>query len=156
MAYSDADYNTDPHTRPSVSGSCALMHGSLVSWRAKQQGCVATSTTHAEYMALYEACKDVVWLRRIISNSGHKYEMKHATTIYEDNKSTIALATNPLVSERSKHIDTGLHYVREMVDKQVVCIQQVHTDDNPADILTKDLAREELLHHLRFLGLGYL
>lgn len=47
--YSDADYNTDPITRHSVSGWCMKLGNSVVAWKAKQQGSVATSTTHAEH-----------------------------------------------------------------------------------------------------------
>ena len=38
-------------------GSC------VVSWRATLQSVVALSTTEAEYMAICEACKELVWLK---------------------------------------------------------------------------------------------
>ena len=37
-----------------------------------------------------------------------------------DNKSTIALAKNPVYHDLSKHIDTRYHYIREYITKQDV------------------------------------
>jgi hypothetical protein len=46
-----------------------------------------------------------------------------------------------LYHERSKHIDTQYHYIRECIADGVVDVNQVGTDDQLADILTKPLGR---------------
>jgi len=38
-----------------------------------------------------------------------------ATRIFVDNKSAIALTKNPVHHERSKHIDTRFHFIREHI-----------------------------------------
>jgi len=43
--------------------------------------------------------------------------------------------------ERSKHIDTRYHYIRECVADGVVEVKHISADDQLADILTKPLAR---------------
>ena len=37
--------------------------GEAVSWKSKLQKCVALSTTKAEYIAITEGCKEVLWMR---------------------------------------------------------------------------------------------
>ena len=43
--------------------------------------------------------------------------------------------------ERTKHIDTRYHYIRECVSEGVVDVEYVSSDEQLADILTKPLAR---------------
>ena len=43
--------------------------------------------------------------------------------------------------DRSKHIDTRYHYIRDMVQKGAVKLQYLSTDEQTTDILTKPLSR---------------
>ena len=58
-----------------------------------------------------------------------------------DNKSAIELCKNPVFHERSKHIDTRFHYIRDCVSNGQVDVEHVRTDNQLADILTKALSR---------------
>ena len=60
-----------------------------------------------------------------------------------DNKSAIDLSKNPVHYGRSKHIDTKFHYIRECVDGGKIVLEQISTQDQLADILTKLLGREK-------------
>lgn len=60
-----------------------------------------------------------------------------ATEIFVDNKSAIALAKNPVFHDRSKHIDTRYHFLRDCVAKNKVEVKYVKTHDQVADIFTK-------------------
>ncbi|KAK2994415.1 hypothetical protein RJ640_009642 [Escallonia rubra] len=62
--------------------------------------------------------------------------------IYVDNKSAIALAKNPVFHDRSKHIDTRYHFIRESIAKKQVQVKFVKSEDQVADIFTKPLNRE--------------
>jgi hypothetical protein len=54
-----------------------------------------------------------------------------------NNKSAIELSKNPVHHDRSKHIDTRYHYIRECVENGVVDVDHIGTDDQLADILMK-------------------
>ena len=54
-----------------------------------------------------------------------------------DNQATIALAKNPVLHEKTKHIDTRHHFIRQAVQKGYVKLQYINTDENIADVLTK-------------------
>jgi hypothetical protein len=58
-----------------------------------------------------------------------------------DNKSAIELSKNPVHHDRSKHIDTRYHFIRECIENGVVDVDHIGTDDQLADILTKALGR---------------
>ena len=58
-----------------------------------------------------------------------------------DNMSAIELSKNPVHHDRSKHINTRFHFIRECVENGVVSVEHVRTEDQLADILTKPLGR---------------
>jgi hypothetical protein len=68
--------------------------------------------------------------------------------------SAIELSKNPVFHDRSKHIDTRYHYIRDCVDKNVVDVEHVRTIDQLADILTKPLGRVRLAELRSRLGVG--
>jgi len=88
-------------------------------------------------MALTQATKEAIWLRRLLVELGFKQTA--ATTIFEDNQSCIALAKNPVHHARTKHIDIQHHFVREKVESGDVKLIYMSTGDMVADTLTKPL-----------------
>ena len=80
-------------------------------------------------------------MRTLLKDLGQ--EQKHPTTIYEDNRSAIALANNPASHQRTKHIDLQYHFIREKIkDKQIV-VQHTSTETQLADAMTKALGRNQ-------------
>ena len=45
---------------------------------------------------------------------------------------------------RSKHIEVRYHWLRLVVEQQSFELEKIHTDENPADMLTKVVSREKL------------
>ena len=61
------------------------------------------------------------------------------TVLMEDNQGAIAIAKNPIIHARTKHIDIRYHYVREALQKRIIELRYCPTSDMIADILTKPL-----------------
>jgi len=57
--------------------------------------------------------------------------------VFCDSSSAIYLSKNPAHHEKTKHIDIKLHFIRNVVSMGVVRMVKIHTDRNPADMLTK-------------------
>jgi len=62
-------------------------------------------------------------------------------TLKMDNQSAIALSKNPVLHDRSKHIDTKFHFIRECVDSGKFCLDYASTQEQLADVLTKSLGQ---------------
>ena len=137
MSYSDASWASDSETRRSVSGVCLMMNGGIVGWRSKKQTLVADSTTYAEYVAAHSGARDVVWLRGLLEDL--RCKQVDPTVLYLDNAAAELLITNPILHERTKHVDIKFHYVREKYQEGEIRIQHVPTSDQLADIFTKVL-----------------
>ena len=73
-----------------------------------------------------------------------------------DNKSALELCKNLVCHERTKHIDTRYHYIRECVANGIAEVDHVSTDRQLADILTKPLGRIKFVEMCQQLGVGKL
>jgi hypothetical protein len=63
VGYSDANWSA----RLSISGYAFYLGNSLVDWRSKKQPLVTLSSTESEYVALTHASKNLLWLRKLLS-----------------------------------------------------------------------------------------
>ena len=123
------------------------MYGSVVSAASVKQKSVATSTLEAEYVALAEIVKEVLWLQRFLQELGLYQD---SVTINIDNKGAIDYANNAQFSQRTKHINIKHHFIRDYIEKGEIKLAYVASEANIADILTKSLdrARFEKLREL--------
>jgi hypothetical protein len=123
--FSDSDFASDKDTRRSTSGLLFLRHGGPIAWRSKRQSCVTLSTTEAEYVAASEATREAVWLKRLLNEIEHVE--KKAITLNCDNQSTIRLVWNPEFHQRTKHIETKYHFIRERQEEEEIKIIYIDT-----------------------------
>jgi hypothetical protein len=140
VAYVDADWATCKEDRISQTGYIIFMMNGPVIWRSRKQKSVALSTMEAEFMALSDAVKEIIWIRALLLAMG--YELDQATTIYEDNNACIELARDPKHRERAKHIDIRYHFIRDHDTKKHIKIEKIETELQLADGLTKALPIE--------------
>ena len=139
QGYVDSDYAGCVDTRRSTTGWIYTFAGAAISWRSKLQDCTSVSTTEAEYVAASEACKEAIWLARLVGDLGIKVQLP---LLHCDSQSAIALAKNPVFHARTKHIDVRHHFVRECLAEKRIDLEKIHTTANTADALTKSLSSE--------------
>jgi hypothetical protein len=78
-----------------------------------------------------------VWLARLLAEL--RGEEAAAFNLKIDNQSAIMLSKNPVFHDRSKHIDTKCHYIRQSIEEGRVNVEFIGTNEQLADILTKPL-----------------
>jgi hypothetical protein len=103
---------------------------------------VELSTCEAEYIAAATACSQGIWLARLLKELTG--EELWAPVLLVDNKSAIALAKNPILHDRSKHIDTKYHFIRNCIEEGRIKVEYIDTAQQLGDILTKSLGRVRL------------
>ena len=137
--YVDSNWGGDDEKdRKSTTGYLfKLFEQCVICWSTKRQTSVATSSTEAEYMALYEAVREALWLKSLATSI--KINILEPIIIYEDNNGCISIANNPTNHKRSKHIDIKYHFSREQVEKGVIKLKYLSTDNQIADLFTKPL-----------------
>ena len=135
VIFSDSDWGSNPEDRKSVAGRCVCLGGGLVTWASKRQQTTALSSCEAEFLALSEAVKEALWLRQVLKEMGVEYD--DPVVIRVDNQAAIALTNNPVLHQRSKHIDIRYFRIREEVKAGRIKLVYVPTGENLADVFTK-------------------
>jgi hypothetical protein len=123
--FTDLDWMGSTVDWKSTFGYCFSLGSSMISWSSRKHGSIAQSTTEAEYIAASVASRETMWLRKLLSDL-FSVELE-PTVIHYDNQSCIKLYENPVFHDRSKHIEMRYHYVRDMVQKNILSIQYVPT-----------------------------
>jgi hypothetical protein len=125
VGFSDCDFAGDAEDRKSTTGVVYFLGKNLVTWASQKQKIVALSSCEAEYVAGAAAACQGIWLSRLM---GDLMGTKEAPVkLLKDNMSAIALSKNPVHHDRSKHIDTKYHFLRECIEEGKVEVEHVGT-----------------------------
>ena len=126
-ALSDSDFASDKETRISVFGYIIYFCG---------MKSVLLSTTEAEYMALSEVVKELKFIVQLLQTMNIEVELP--VTVHVDNVGAIWLSNNRTTSDRTKHIDIRTSFVKEYQEDGKIIIKFVKSEENEADIFTKN------------------
>ncbi|KAI3669723.1 hypothetical protein L6452_41087 [Arctium lappa] len=136
IGYSDSDFSGCKLYRKSTTGGCQLLGGKMASWTSKKQNSVSTSTAEAEYVAAGSCCAQVLWMRNQLLD----YDLQLSKIpIYCDSTSAIAIANNPVLHSKTKHIEIRYHFIRDHVMNDDIELHFIPTDYQLADLFTKPL-----------------
>lgn len=141
VAYTDADWANDLSDRKSYTGFVIKLGGNLVNWEARKQRCTALSSTEAEYVAISDVCKDILFVKNLLMEILDK---RFDVTIYNDNQSAQKLLlVKEYCHKKTKHIDLRYHFVKDLLQSGVVDVKYLQTDQMLADIFTKPLCSQK-------------
>ncbi|CAN6834040.1 unnamed protein product [Brassica oleracea var. botrytis] len=137
-------YLSDPHYARSQTGYVFTHGGTAISWRSMKQTMAATSSNHAEILAMHEASCESVWMRsmtqHIRTTCGMIKGKDPPTILYEDNTACIAqLKDGYIKGDRTKHILPKFFFTHELQKAGEVQVLQVRSSENSADLFTKSL-----------------
>ena len=141
QGYVDADFGGEVDHRKSTTGYIFTVGNTTVSWMSQLQKIVALSTTEAEYVAVTEASKEMIWLQGLLTELGFK---KENNVLYSDSQSAIHLAKNSAFHSRTKHIGLRYHFIRSLLEDEVLKLEKIQGIKNPADMLTKTVTIDKL------------
>ena len=80
-------------------------------------------------------------MQRFMEELGKKQENSR---LYSDSQSAIHLAKSSVFHSRNKHIELKYHFIRSILDEELLKLKKIHTSQNPADMLKKGVTREKL------------
>ena len=126
VGYLDADWAGSVDDRKSTSGGCFYLENNLVFWMSKKQNFVSLSIAEAKYIAARSYCTQLLWMKKLL----HEYGIPQDTMcVFYDNTSAINLSKNPVQHSKSKHIEIHYHFIRDLMEDKVVCLEFIYTDN---------------------------
>jgi hypothetical protein len=131
----DASYNAHEDCRGQTGAMMSLGRGAAISFSRKQKLNVRSSS-EGELVGIDDALPHILWCRYFIESQGYTVEQN---ILFQDNKSTILLATNGRwsSSKRTKHIKSRYFFVKDKIDQGELEVQHMPTDKMWCDMLTK-------------------
>jgi hypothetical protein len=142
---SDSEFAGDRETRKSVYGYVTYYCGAPISWKSKSGDSVTLSSTEAEYYASSETAKELLFIHNLIISMEKNLELPIIMNV--DNTGAIYLANNFTTGPRTKHIDIRAHFVRELIINGILKVVFVKSEDNDADIFTKNVSEDLFVKH---------
>ncbi|MDA8583877.1 Ty1/Copia family ribonuclease HI [bacterium] len=151
-AYSDSDWAGDRRDRRSTSGGTIMMGAHCIKHWSKIQGTIALSTAEAEIIAGVRAATEAIGLKALAADLGiHLQDID----VRLDATAALAIIQREGLSS-TRHIDVKWFWIQEAVRSKKIRVSKVHTDENPADAMTKRLKVETLVYLLRKVGFRFL
>jgi hypothetical protein len=135
--YTDSDWAGDKENRRSVTGYIMFLCSVPIVWKSKLQKTVSLSSTEAEYYALSEAAKEVKFFIQVLVSIN--IQVKLPVVVHVDNVGAIFMSENVNATSRTKHIDARYHFIREYIEDGYIKVIFVKSEDNQADIFTKNV-----------------
>jgi hypothetical protein len=137
--YTDSDWAASISDRKITSACCFSLGSTMTSWKRRKQSSTALNTTEAEYIVACFANCEAIWLRKLLIGL-FDLEIEEIVIIC-DNQSCIKMTENPVFHDKSKHLEIWYHHICDMVQRGVVKLQYVGTDEQVAYVLTELLSR---------------
>ena len=153
IGFSDSDH-AGCTTCKSVTGYVYIYYGAAISWKSQRQSTVATSSTEAEYIALFEAARESKWLRSLFLSIG--VVLPSMPLIYGDNDGAMASAKDPMHFGKMKHMNVKWHAIREWVENEDFKIKRKDTAFMVADAYTKQVPFDKFAFCRYESGLRYI
>lgn len=138
--YSDANWTGSVANHKSTSSYCTYVWGNLVTWRSKIQSVISSSSAESEVRAMAQRICEGMWIRRFLEEL--KVPFKEPMKLFCDNQSAISIFKNIILHDKTKHVEIDRHFVKEMIEDNVIKHIYTPTHSQVADILTKALPRK--------------
>eukprot|EP00438_Fugacium_kawagutii_P015960 Skav227097 [mRNA] locus=scaffold199:26190:27674:+ [translate_table: standard] len=148
--YVDSDWAGCQTTRKSTTGF-ATIFDTVINYGSRKQATIALSSAEAELYAINTGSTEALHARNLLLEllNSKKINIK----IHTDSSAGKSMATRIGSSKKAKHIDIKHLFIQQLVAYDIVRILKIHTNNNPADILTKYVSTETLQRHLHNVGL---
>ena len=143
---SDSDYAQCKDTRRSVTGYIAYLEGAPFVAKSRMQKTIALSVTEAELMAMVACVQEMIQAKQILE--GMRIKVKLPMLIECDNKGAVDLVNGYRIKQGSKHIDIKYMKMREWKERGLIKVRWISTQENEADIFTKNVDKKILNRHL--------
>ncbi|GJV00914.1 zf-CCHC domain-containing protein [Tanacetum coccineum] len=136
-AYTDVDWVGCLVTCRSTSGYYVFLGDNLLSWSAKGQVTLSSSSAEAEYQGVANVIAETAWICNLQCEL--HTPLFTATLVYCENVSAIYMSANSVQHQRTKHIEIEIHFVRDFIASGKVYVLHVPSRFQYADIFTKGL-----------------
>jgi hypothetical protein len=145
VGYVDSDWAAHTTKRTSLTGIILMYAGGVVSYKTKFQPVIAHSMTEAEFVAVCDAAKMILFYRSLMDDMNIPQD--HATVLFEDNNGALMIANAQQPTRRTRHMEIKHFALLDWVERDLIILENISTHDNAADAMTKTLTKQLFDQH---------
>ncbi len=148
-AYTDSDFAGCVASRLSTSGGAVLLGTHLLKHWACTQKRITLSSGEAELGALVRGFSEALGIQSVARDLGVELQPE----VHADSSAAIGICKRTGIG-KVRHLAVAQLWVQDLVRSKACRLYKVLGTENPADLMTKPLARTEIDGHLGRLGLS--
>ena len=80
-----------------------------------------------------------LWLQKLLEELHIIVELP--SKLYCDNKTAIIIFHYPVQHDKTKYIEVDIHFIKEKIEKGIICMTYIPTREQLVDIFTKGLQK---------------
>lgn len=142
--YSDAGWAGCRQTRKSTSGGCVTLGRHTLEGWSKTQSLVALSSGESELYATLKAAAETLGMISMMKDLGWNVTGE----AWGDASAALGIINRRGLG-KTRHIDTGLLWIRQTVAERQLKFSKVLGTNNPADLYTKHLDANTIEKHTK-------
>ena len=136
----DSDWAGDTVTRRSTTGVIVRRGQHLLRHSSTVQNVIGLSSAESEYYALTKGGCSGLGLQSLFVD----WNLKLQLSLHTDSSSAKAIASRRGTGKSTRHIQTRMLWLQELVAVKHLRVVKVASESNPADMLTKALGRSKI------------
>ena len=146
--YSDSDWAGERESGRSTSGGVIMIGEHWIKSWARTQQCVTLSTAEAELVAMVKASTECIGVKAMMADLGKSVQI----AVMIDSPAAMAIAARRGCG-KMRHVAVGQLWVQERVETKDIMPVKVRGDNNPADLLTKNVKGVLLDRYIKDMGM---
>jgi hypothetical protein len=148
--FSDSDWAGCKRTAKSTSGGIIMKGNHLIkSWSSTQKS-ITLSSGEAELVAAVKTCTELIGISQLMRDWGKEVEGE----VYVDSNAAIGTAMRR-GNGKLRHVRVGILWIQEKVAEEEFQLKKVLGEDNPADLLTKNVNGAKVEKYMNLIGEQY-
>jgi hypothetical protein len=148
VGFSDSDFAGYLDTDRSTSDYVFKLTCETISWSSSKQTVMTSSMMYVEFVACYEAVRQIMWLKKFIPSLRVVDSIERSLKLCCDNKTAVLYAHNNKKTKAVKHINIRFYVVKEKIQDYTISLEHISTNKIITDPLTKDLPSSMFREHL--------
>jgi len=138
ICHVDASYLLHADSKGHTGYSIGIRDGGTFFNRSAKQSLVSTSSTHAEFRAIFTLVKDLLFIIYLCFELDVRLDLP--AIIFEDNSAVVTITNDETAyMKKCKHFMMLINYVREQVELGLIDVAKILGTANLSDALTKKL-----------------
>jgi hypothetical protein len=145
--YSDSDWAGCKKTAKSTSGGIISRGWHMIKCWSSTQRSITLSSAEAELVAAVKTCTELIGVTQLMKDWGKDTEGE----VFVDSSAAIGVVHRK-GNGKLRHVRVGLLWIQEKQEEGEVDVKKILGDDNPADLLTKNVPVSKVEKFMELIG----